>query len=189
MKQSGFPTALLAAIAILLGEGHSYAAPEISARNNDLDNPIIVVVHADRAQYSLADNIEISVSLLNTGKSVIYVDRRMFWTGLSGSLALCFADEHGTRIPARAMSDAMMPPPPENDPSILVRLEPGFFYGTSIKLALKDFFTRPGRYSVRVAYQSMLPKKFVAPQLRDLPAQWSSSPTIMSEQTWIDIVQ
>jgi len=38
--------------------------------------------------------------------------------------------------------------------SILIRLDEGFFYGTSVNLLVKDFFSKPGRYSIRVMYKS-----------------------------------
>jgi hypothetical protein len=190
IKLSNFSAALFSvAIVIFFAVYAGYAASQPIGSKDIVANPISVVVSTDRARYSLADNIKISVFLENTSQSVIYVDQRMFWTGLSGGLALYFADEHGSHVPAHVLSDAMMPPPPENDTSILVRLEPGFFYGTSIGLVLKDFFAKPGKYSIRVTYKSMLPKELVAPQLRDLPALWMDTPPITSDPIWIDVAQ
>jgi hypothetical protein len=174
---------------VLFAANTDYAVSQSIGKKDIVLSAINVVVRTDRPRYSLSDNIKISAFLVNTGDSVIYVDRRMFWTGLSGGLALYIADEHGNHVPAQFLSDAMMPPPPENDTSILVRLEPGFFYGTSVGLVLKDFFTKPGRYSIRVTYKSMLPKELVAQQLRDLPALWMDTPPITSEPIWIDVVQ
>jgi hypothetical protein len=80
-----------------------------------------------------------------------------------------------------------MPPPKEGDQSILVRLDPGFLYGSYVLLKVEDFFPKPGRYSLRVAYKSWLHKDAVIPQFRDLPALWAETPEIISEPVWIDI--
>jgi len=151
--------------------------------------PISVVVWTDHAKYSPPDSVKLDVSLHNTGDAPVYVDRRMFWTGLGGGLKLEISDEQGKPVPARVLSDAIMPPPKEGDMSILIRLDEGFFYGTSVNLLVKDFFSKPGRYSIRVMYKSWLRKEFVAPQLRDLPAIWADTPQIDSAPVWIDVAQ
>jgi hypothetical protein len=111
----------------------------------------------------------------------------MFWTGFGGGLQLDIVDDTGRHLPARFLSDAIVPPPMEGDASILVRLDGGFFYGTFVNLVVKDFFPEPGRYSIRVIYKSWLRKEFVAPQLRNLPAIWEDSPEIPSEPVWINV--
>jgi len=61
-----------------------------------------------------------------TGDKRVYVDRRMFWTGIGGGLALEIRDAQGNRLPSRPLSDALMPPPKEGDTSILVPLDSMF---------------------------------------------------------------
>jgi len=75
--------------------------------------PISVVVWTDHAKYSPPDSVKLDVSLHNTGDAPVYVDRRMFWTGLGGGLKLEISDEQGKPVPARVLSDAIMPPPKE----------------------------------------------------------------------------
>jgi hypothetical protein len=133
--------------------------------------------------------VKVNAALQNNSDKPVYVDRRMFWTGFGGGLKLEIRDEQGKSLPARALSDAIMPPPKEGDASILIPLDEGFLYGTSVNLLVKDFFPKPGRYSIRVIYKSWLRKEFVAPQLRDLPAVWADTPEIVSEPVWIDVTQ
>jgi hypothetical protein len=148
-----------------------------------------MVICTDREKYSLGDFVRLTALLENTGDSRVYVDRRMFWTGLSGGLKLVISDEKGNFLPAELSSDAMMPPPPQGDTSILIPLESGFLYGTSVNLSVKIFFPKPGRYSLRVIYNSMLPKELVAPELRELPAVWFGAPLIPSKQVWIEVTK
>jgi hypothetical protein len=121
---------LLTIIATLVGAaGDNAFSQSVSTKGFAVNPTINVVVRTDRERYLLADSVKISASLVNSGDALIYVDRRMFWTGLSGGLELDITDEHGNHLPVRVLSDAMMPPPMEGDASILVRLDPGFFYG------------------------------------------------------------
>jgi hypothetical protein len=147
------------------------------------------MVHTNRGTYSLGDSVEISASLQNNGDAPVYIDRRMFWTGFGGGLELIISDEHGKYLPARFLSDAIMPPPAESDVSILIRLDQGFFYGASVNLVAKDFFPQPGKYSIRVIYKSWLRKDSVASQLRGLPVLWEDTPQIPSEPVWISVTQ
>jgi hypothetical protein len=150
---------------------------------------IKVTTWTDRGKYSLGDTVRINVSLQNTGSEEVYIDRRMFWTGLSGGLKLEIDDENGNALPAQGLSDAMMPPPNIEDTSILIRLDEGFFYGTFVNLKVKSFFPKPGKYFIQVTYMSMLDKEFVAPQLRGLPALWYGTPSIASDPVRIDVTQ
>jgi len=167
----------------------SIAFSQTAPQKDAMSSSVVVVAQTDRRIYSTADSIKISAALENTGGKIVYVDRRMFWTGLSGGLKLDIVDEHGKHLPAHFLSDAMMPPPREGDSSILVRLDSGFFYGTSVNLIAKDFFPKPGRYSIRVIYKSWLHKDSVPPELRGLPALWEDTPQIASEPVWIEITQ
>ena len=154
-----------------------------------MSQSVSVVARTDRNRYSRDSVLRLSAYLRNDGDGPVYVDGRMFWTGFGGGLELQIHDANGKRLPARVMSDAIMPPPAENDKSILIRLDPGFFYGTSINLKVNDFFPEPGRYSIRVVYKSWLRRESVAPQLRSLPALWENTPQITSEPVWIEVAK
>src|SRR5260370_40823633 len=151
------------------------------------DRRVRMVTYADDEKDSSGDSLTINALPENTGHNQVYVDRRMFWTGLSGGLKLVISDQRGHFLPAQPFSDAMMPPPRPEDTSILIPLNSGFLYGTSIRLPVQGFLRKPGRYSIRVIYQSMIAKEFVAPQLRNLPALWSDTPSIPSDRVWIEV--
>ena len=150
---------------------------------------VSLIVWTDRGKYSLGDGVKVNAALQNNGGEPVYVDRRMFFTGYGGGLELDMKDEKGEPITARPYSHAILPQPRPDDLSVLVRLDDGYFYGTSVGLLVKDFFPKPGRYSIRVNYKSMIGKRFVAPQLRDLPALWDDSPEIDSNTVWIEVTQ
>lgn len=174
-------------IALLFLPGSVAVTQDSSQKVPDMAHAVKVIVRTDHDRYSRKDPIQISASLHNTGEQPIYIDRRMFWTGLGGGLELEITDEQGKHMPSRPFSDGLAPPPVQSDPSILVRLDQGFFYGTSLILKAGDFFPSPGKYSIRVVYKSSLSKEFVLPQQRDLPALWDDAPQIPSEPVWINI--
>ena len=187
-----FRICLFAVFAIFLCQaGRAMVPSQVSQepKTSGAAQPVRVVIWTDHAKYSLSNSVKLNAALQNTGDSPIYVDRRMFWTGFGGGLELEIRDQQGKHLPARILSDAIMPPPKEGDTSILVRLDEGFFYGTSVNLLVKDLFPRPGRYSIRVIYKSWLRREFVAPQLRDLPALWADTPQIPSAPIWIEVTQ
>jgi len=178
-------------VIILFQIGVKTAPSQVSRRaeSSSAAQPISLVVWTDQGKHSLTDSVKVNAALQNNGDKSVYVDRRMFWTGFGGGLKLEIRDEQRKSLPARALSDAIMPPPKKGDTSILIPLDEGFLYGTSVNLLTKDFFPKPGRYSIRVIYKSWLRKEFVAPQLRDLPALWADTPEIASEPVWIEVTQ
>jgi hypothetical protein len=183
-----YPLAILAIFLFQIGV--TMAPSQVSQRSETSSaQPVSLVVWTDQGKYSLGNSVKVNAALQNNSDKPVYVDRRMFWTGFGGGLKLEIRDEQGKSLPARALSDAIMPPPKEGDTSILIPLDEGFLYGTSVSLLVKDFFPKPGRYSIRVIYKSWLRKEFVAPQLRDLPALWADSPEIASQPVWVEIRQ
>src|SRR5712691_3717879 len=155
-----YPLAISAILLFQIGGKMGLSQDSRRAENSGASQPISVVIWTDHAKYLRGDSVKLNASLQNTGDALVYVDRRMFWTGIGGGLKLEIRDEQGKSLPVRPLSDAIMPPPKEGDTSILVRLDQGFFYGTSVNLLVRDFFPKPGRYSVRVIYKSWLRKEF-----------------------------
>jgi hypothetical protein len=91
---------------------------------------VSLIVWTDRTSCSSGDAVKVNAALQNDRDQTMYVDRRIAWIGLGGGLQLEIRNEQGKALPARILSDHPLPPPPEDDTSILIRLEPGFFYGT-----------------------------------------------------------
>jgi len=179
-------------VAIFLFQASDKAASSQVSQQKATPSParaIKVTVCTDHGKYSLTDDVRVNVLLENTGEETIYVDRRMFCCGIGTGLGLEVRDEQSKNVPLPHLREELMPPPLSEDASILVRLDAGFFYGRSYYLVARDFFPKPGRYSIRFLYQSRLPKEFVAPQLRDLPALWADTPAIPSDPVWIEVTQ
>src|SRR5690242_16348555 len=124
-------TCAVAACVILVFETTAKLAPPLPSRSvhdSSAGLPISVVIWTDHGRYAPRDSLQLSASLKNSSDSTVYVDRRMFWTGFGGGLKLEIKDDQGYPLPARPLSDAIMPPPKEDDTTILVRLDEGFFY-------------------------------------------------------------
>ncbi len=181
--------ALVLPAILLLQVGDKTAAYGVSqAEASSEGRQIGVLVWTDRAKYSLRDAIRVNAALQNTGDETTYVDRRMSWTGYGGGLELEIRNEQGKPLPSKVLSDLLMPPPEEGDTSILIRLDQGCLYGSYLHLEVKDFFPKPGRYSLRVTYKSWLRKESVLSHFQDLPALWADSPEITSKPVWIEVV-
>jgi len=91
------------------------------------DRRVRMVVYTDHEKYSSGDSLTINALLENTGDNQVYVDRRMFWTGLSGGLKLVISDERGHFLPAQPFSDAMMPAPRPGTRRSSFRSTAGFY--------------------------------------------------------------
>lgn len=141
----------------------------------------------DKTSYRLAETIILTFFLKNDEGDDVYVDSRMFWTGLSGGRQLQIADERGNRVGRCGGSDAMLPPPEDDDAALLVRLADGAFYGTTLRIPIRECLGSAGRFTLRAFYRSNLDRAFVPLRLRALRALWSPSPTKASESIQLQI--
>jgi hypothetical protein len=161
------------------------------AGKSTLRTPISVAIRTDRQKYSLAEFVKLYISLENVSDDTVYVDRRFLFGGPIYGLTLLIRDEKGNLVRSGGYADARTPPPPprDGDASILIRLDEQCFYGTWVKVPVKDRFLKPGRYSIQVEYKSWLQRDQVPPQLRDLPAIWEDAPSISSMPVWVEITE
>ncbi len=126
-----YPLAIFAIFLFQIGVKMTPSQVSQRAETSSAAQPISLVVWTDQGKYSLGNSVKVNAALQNNSDKPVYVDRRMFWTGFGGGLKLEIRDEQGKSLPARALSDAIMPPPKEGDTSILIPLDEGFLYGTS----------------------------------------------------------
>ena len=152
-------------------------------------NSLRVTVWTNHEKYSLNDSLDLAVTIQNLSSEAVFIDRRMYWSGYGGGLKLVISDENGAFLPSHFSGGAIMPPPRPDDTTLLVRLDLGYCYGTTLSFIVKDNIPKTGKYAIRVMYKSWLPKDLVAPQLRQLPALWKESPPILSDPVWITIVR
>jgi hypothetical protein len=121
-----YPLAILAIF--LFQTGVEMAPSQVSqrAQTSSAAQPVSLVVWTDQAKYSLGNSVKVNAALQNNSDKPVYVDRRMFWTGFGGGLKLEIRDEQGKSLPARAMSDAIMPPRRKGIRRSSFRLTKGF---------------------------------------------------------------
>lgn len=108
--------------------------------------------------------------------------------GYGAGLKLDIQDEQGRKVPDNMLNDAIMPPPPKDDPWPLVRVDEGRLYGAWVSLPVEKLFRSPGKYSIRVVYKSWLRKEYLESRLRDLSAIWWDDPPAVSDPIWIEVV-
>jgi hypothetical protein len=116
-------------------------------------NPMLVATCVNqKASYAPAETVELMVTIENRGASSFCVYRPLEW-GWSG-LWRGLLDATGRPVRPKRPVVAALPPPPLADRSQLVELEPGYFYGRQLKLALSDYDLKPGAYFVAFKYRS-----------------------------------
>ncbi len=153
------------------------------------DIPLTVAIRMGSRKFKLGETLKFDVVLTNKTSESIYVDRRMYCCGIGSGLELRILDSNGNRVPLRMAIEQLAPPPQEGDLSILVRLDEGYLYGTQLELPLKDNLPKPGRYSLRVIYKSVLHREFLSAQLRNLAIISDQTPAIPSEPLWFEITK
>jgi hypothetical protein len=105
-----------------------------------------------KASYAPTDTVNLTVAIENEGRSSFYVYRSLEW----GWTGLWWGLSDGANKPVRLNQPvtAPLPPPPLGDKSELVELEPGYFYGTQLRVALSDYHLKPGAYFIWFRYRS-----------------------------------
>lgn len=105
-----------------------------------------------KASYMPTDTVNISVMVENRGTSSFYLygPLEWGWTGLWYGIR----DAAGKPVRPKQPVIAPLPPPPLADKSELVGLEPGYFYGRHLNLALSNYDLKPGTYFITFKYRS-----------------------------------
>jgi hypothetical protein len=140
----------------------------------------------DRTRYSLEDEMILDVGILNNGRKPMYVYSKNGW-GFNGFM-LEFTDEAGRFVDPEFIDH--VPPPPEtklNDPSLFVGLETDEFFGMRGYAKLKGFLKSPGKYTLRVSYESPASCGLYGPKVRALPILWRHDPNIISNSVSFEI--
>lgn len=119
-----------------------------------------VLVSTDKEKYKVGDQIKLTVSLLNDSNQALSLYGQLSW-GHSSSFTLRITDLAGREIMPEGFDDSITPPPPPNDKSVFVNLNPKHFLGTTRIQSLKELnIDRPGKYKVAVDYHSPIPESF-----------------------------
>jgi hypothetical protein len=102
--------------------------------------------------YAPTGAVDVTVTIENGGTTSFYVYRPLEWgwTGLWWGLS----DAANKPVRLKHPLTAPLPPPPLGDKSELVELEPAYFYGRRIRVALSDFDLKPGTYFIWFKYRS-----------------------------------
>jgi hypothetical protein len=129
--------------------------------NTNKNRPALkLIVNTDKEKYKVGDQIKLTVSLLNDSDQALFLYGYLSW-GYSSSLTLRITDLADKEIMPEGLDDSITPPPPLNDKSVFVNLNPKHFLGTMRIQSLKELnIDRPGKYKITVDYHSPIPKSF-----------------------------
>lgn len=121
---------------------------------------LIVVIGTDRIAYRLGESVNLRVSVVNVGSEPVWLYSYLVW-GSSASLTLRVENAAGTELQPEGLDDSLTPPPPPNDKSLFVKINPHHFFGISRELRLDELNIRKqGKYRLMVKYHSPIPEKF-----------------------------
>jgi hypothetical protein len=154
-------------------------------KNDSAESLLKVLIRTDREKYSVKDVVKLCIWFEADGW--IFIDGRMLLGGPVYGLTLEVNDEWGKPVRFGTFADARLPPPPPRD-GVLVALDEDSFYGTRIKLNVKQIFQKPGKYSIRVIYKGWVERGKDPPPLEDLLPIWEA-PSVPSEPVWIKITR
>src|ERR1051326_2253697 len=92
---------------LVLGMGASAVSQQ--TETSSAARPVAVVIRTDHEKYSLADTVQLDVSLRSTSDATIYVDRRVFCCGIGSGLELQVRDAQSNRVPVHVIEEIMPP--------------------------------------------------------------------------------
>ena len=140
---------------LVIAVGYSLALGQ-----KESSNALSVTLKTDRLKYRVGEKIKFDVALLNSGDSPIYLYGYLSW-GYSSSFTLHVMNATGREIQAKELDDSLTPPPPSDDRGAFIKLNPEHFFGTTRVASLDELnINRPGRYKIKVGYQSPIPNSF-----------------------------
>jgi hypothetical protein len=132
----------------------------VSMGNVSASSGLEVSVRTDNTLYNPGGVIRLEVQLMNADDGPIYLYGNLSW-GYSASLTLHVLDTAGKEIPAKYLDDSLTPPPPPNDKSFFVNLNPKHFFGTTREMSLDELnINKPDKYKIMVEYHSPIPQSF-----------------------------
>ena len=129
----------------------------------------------------MADVVQISTQLTNTGEGTLYLFDDVCWN--PGSfLTIRVATTQGKGVSGKSdfLRDCVPPPPRQNDVTRFRRLERDTFYGLIEKFGVRELVPGPGEYDVLVQYQTALSsdwiKQYGGDKIAALPMWTSDQP-------------
>lgn len=150
------------------------------------DSDLTLTLDSSKPSYSLKENLGLTTALHNhSSVTPIFVYGHLAW-GRGSGIGLEIEDMHGNTVKTpMLLEDLAPPPPPLGDPTMLVGIHLGQFFGISLNQDARNFFPSPGRYRVRTTFFSMLVPEYVESRLRPLNIVWRGQEPIFSP--WVTI--
>ena len=85
--------------------------------------------------------------------------------------------------------DPLWPPPLRDDPTLLLRLGEGHFYGLRTSRHVKDLVPEPGKYTMFVIFHPIQGRFLLPEKLRDLDVVTIDDSPIDSNQIAFEVVR
>lgn len=150
-----------------------------------LDSELTLTLDSSKLCYSLKENLRLTTALHNESSvTPIFVYGHLDWGG--AGIGIEIEDMLGNTVETPMLIEYLPPPPPpKGDPTMLVGINLGQFFGIRLNQSARHFFPSPGRYRVRTNFFSMLEPEDVERRFRSLNIVWRGRETIFSP--WITV--
>jgi len=146
---------------------------------------MLVILTADKPTAKLEDVFVIDATVRNDGPDPVYLFTRLEW-GPGGGMTLIIRNDAGEVLGGG--DRILWPPPREDDPTLLVKLSPARFYGARRRLDVKDFMSRPGKYSLQLKYRVPNSRASLGDKLSGLHVLTHEEPTLYSNKLDFEVV-
>lgn len=145
-----------------------------------------LVLTCDKVKASMEDRLDMYVAIVNVGLDPFYVLRQLEWGDAGGVQIYVRDDENGKFV--GPLNDQLWPPPPADDPNLLVRLDHDMFYGTRTSGIAKILVRHPGKYHMMAVYHCPYSRALYHDKVGNLNAFWSEDPEVHSNKVSLEVV-
>jgi hypothetical protein len=151
---------------------------ESESKANTKTLQLAVQILAEPSAYRMKDSVHLDTRLKNIGAEPFYIFNDMCWN-MANHLTLEVLDESGNYVKSHsdAKDDCLPAPPPKNDTSGLIKMEPGSFEAITDNFDVRELVPGPGEYDLVVHYHSGISQEWISqyggPKMAALPI-WTS---------------
>jgi hypothetical protein len=180
--------AVLALIAVSLVASAQSAVPPAKP-----ESPFLLRTSISGHVFQMKDSFTLEASLLNKSDDDVYLYTWDLCWNFAEHLRIQVLDAHGKLAQGPGLIDCIPPPPKPGDVYEFIALSPGNFYGISSQFKVSDLISKPGTYTLTVAFERSMTPNYVREYLPNDPIAkaplWSrDEPVIEAPPIQLEIV-
>src|ERR1017187_221813 len=187
-------------VSVLLLAVTASSAQQVDKKRNDETHAegsrrllrLSLAIRADQQAYGMADVVPLSTQFTNIGEGTLYLFDDVCWNP-GNFLTIHVFTTGGKEVSGKSdfLRDCLPPPPPQNDVTRFLRLEPGSFYGVIEKFGVRELVPGPGDCDMVVHYETALSSdwvtKYGGDKVATLPIWTRDQPLLTSNRLRITV--